>query len=134
MPGPAIRFLLEYKGDRVSLISRQALSMLLPPSDPIDGFNGLAGFWYELRDSRGRPIYRRVIRNPIQYHVELHEESHEDSSEILRQRLVETPKGVFTLVVPDLPQAMTLALCSSPFTKAYGPATEIATFPVHSVA
>ena len=100
--------------------------MLLPPSDPLDGFAGQAGFWYELRDASGKPIYRRIVRNPIQVHIEIHEA---DSPSPTR-RMVDAPQGVFTALVPDLAQAEMLVLCSSPFTKAYGPAEDLASFPV----
>lgn len=125
-PQPALRFLFDYEGTQVHLVSRQTLSMVLPPSDPLEGIEGQAGFWYELRDATGTPIYRRIVRNPIQVHIEVHEA---DSPSPTR-RMVDVPHGVFTALVPDLPQAAVIALCSSPFTKAYGPVEAIATFAV----
>lgn len=125
-PQPAIRYLFDYEGTEVHLLSRQSLVMLVPPSDPIDGLEGQAGFWYELRDSAGKALYRRIVRNPIQVHIEVHEE---DSASPTR-RMVDAPQGVFSALVPDLPQAVQIALCSSPFTKAYGPVADIATFAV----
>ena len=125
-PQPALRFLFDYDGTQVRLISRQPLSMLLPPSDPLEGLEGQAGFWYELRDMAGKPLYRRIVRNPIQVHIEVHEA---DSPSPTR-RMVDAPQGVFTALVPDLPQAAVIALCSSPFTKAYGPVADLATFGV----
>lgn len=129
-PLPAVRFLFKYDQSKVSLVSQQPLMMLVPPSDPLQGFEGLAGFWYELRDNTGRAIYRRVVHNPIQHHVEVHEEGAASP----RRRLVDIPSGVFTIVVPDLPEAQTLALCSSPFSKSYGPVADLATFLLHASA
>lgn len=128
VPQPAIRFLFDYEGTEVRLLSRQSMSMLLPPSDPLEGLEGFAGFWYELRDAKGKPLYRRIVRNPIQHLLEVHEEGAASP----RTRLVDLPQGVFTVLVPDLPDAQTLALCSSPFTKAYGPVADLATFPAHA--
>jgi hypothetical protein len=123
---PALRFLFEYQGTDVRLISKQQLRMLVPPSDPIEGYEGQSGFWFELRDNAGSTLYRRIVRNPIQHHVEVHSQPDEPMS----RRVLENPKGVFTVLVPDLPQADRLALVSSPFTKAYGPARELASFPL----
>ncbi len=125
-PAPALRFLFDYEGTEVRLISRQSLVMVLPPTDPLEGLEGQAGFWYELRDSASRPLYRRIVRNPIQVHIEVHEA---DSGSPTR-RMVNAPQGVFTALVPDLAQAEVIALCSSPLTKAYGPVQAIATFAV----
>jgi len=100
--------------------------MVLPPTDPLEGLEGQAGFWYELRDAAGSPLYRRIVRNPIQVHIEVHEADTPSPT----RRMVDAPQGVFTALVPDLPEAEVIALCSSPFTKAYGPVQPIATFAV----
>ena len=125
-PKAALRFLFDYEGTEVRLLSRQSVLMVLPPTDALEGLEGQAGFWYELRDATGTPLYRRIVRNPIQVHIEVHEA---DSTSPTR-RLVEAPQGVFSALVPDLPQAEVIALCSSPLTKAYGPVQAIATFGV----
>jgi hypothetical protein len=127
-PRPALRFLFDYEGTEIRLLSRQSVLMVLPPTDPLQGLEGQAGFWYELRDATGTPLYRRIVRNPIQVHVEVHQA---DSASPTR-RLVDAPQGVFTALVPDLPRAEVIALCSSPFTKDYGPVQAIATFGVRS--
>lgn len=127
-PQPVVRFTFDYEGTAVRLLGRQTLNMIIPPSDSLEDIAGQAGFWYELRDASGRPIYRRIVRNPIQVHIEVHTE---DAATPTR-RIVDAPQGVFTVLVPDLSAAETLALCSSPFTKAYGPVEDLATFPMKS--
>jgi hypothetical protein len=123
-PQGAIRLTFAYEGTEVRLLSRQTFTMVLPPTDPLDGLEGQSGFWYELRDAGGRPLYRRIVRNPIQHHIEVHEAE----SDFPSRRMVEAPQGVFTALVPDLAEAQTLVLCSSPFTSVYGPVADLAKF------
>jgi hypothetical protein len=127
-PTKAIRFLLDYEATTVRLLARQPVDMMVPPSDPLEGYQGQTGFWFEVRDTRGRPLYRRIVHNPIAHHVEVH--GADDQG--IHREVIDQPQGVFTIVAPDLPDGTTLVLVSSPFTKAYGPATDLASFPFHS--
>lgn len=109
-PAPrALRLLLEYEGDRITLRERQAVETATPPSDPIRGFEGQSGFWYELHDAKGALLYRRVASNPIQFEVESH-----DPETGFRRHAVEKPRGVVSVLLPDLPEATRLVIVSSP--------------------
>jgi hypothetical protein len=61
----ALRLTFAYSGDSIRLVASRAVNMRVPPSDPVDGYQGQAGFWVELRDSTGTTIYRRIMHDPI---------------------------------------------------------------------
>jgi hypothetical protein len=127
--GQALRLTFTYQGTSVQLASKQSVDMMAPPSDPISDFTGQAGFWYELRDSSSNPLYRRVMQNPIQFDMEAPADDPNNDSGLQRVA-VQNPSGMFTLVVPRLDQAQTLALVSSPLDpeSLADQATDLATF------
>lgn len=109
-PNRSVRLTFSYEGSDVRLVSRQSIEMLSPPSDAIQVQEGQAGFWYELRDAEGRTLYRRVIQNPIKFAFEVRS----DPERPLAWQKVSEPRGYFTLLMPELEQAKTLVLFSSP--------------------
>ncbi|HKH47977.1 MAG TPA: hypothetical protein VKM72_25240 [Thermoanaerobaculia bacterium] len=126
----ALRLTFSYTGSNVKLVSRQSLTMLAPLSDSLATFAGRSGFWYELRNAKGVAIYRRVQENPIQFTPEA---AAADRVSLRRFR-VTNPRGIFVLLMPDLAEAQTLALVSSPLgTGDAGPATDIALFNLRPV-
>jgi hypothetical protein len=127
--GRALRFTFSYQGGSVELLGQQNLDAVPPPSDALEDFGGQSGFWYELRDAAAQPLYRRVIENPVQFHLEGPPDDSESTSDLQRVP-VESPQGMFTLMVPDLAEARTLALVSSPLDSATlaEPARDLAVF------
>ncbi len=128
-PRRALRLIFAYEGFNVRLLSSQRLEMTTPPSDPFPGEEGpreQTGFWFELDDANGRPLYRRVLDNPIKFSVSL---LSDDPEHRFTNQMIQDPRGDFMLIVPDLDQAATLALFSSPEREGYPePAKEIARF------
>lgn len=125
----ALRLTFSYQGRSVELLGQQNLDAMPPPSDALDDFAGQAGFWYELRDASAQPVYRRIIENPVQFSLEGPPDDSETASDLQRVT-VESPQGTFTLMVPDLEGARTLALVSSPLdpNEMAEPATDLAVF------
>ena len=125
----ALRLTFAYDGSDLWLESEVRLDMPAPVSDPLE-HEAEAGFWSELRDSDNTPLYRQVIQNPIRYDAEVY--SDESDPPIQRQPL-DNVSGSFDLVVPDLAEAQTIALFSSPpGPEALGePATELGVFELH---
>jgi hypothetical protein len=125
----ALRLTFSYEGNTVQLLTQQNLDTLVPPSDSLDDFTGQAGFWYELRDAAAQPVYRRIMENPIQFSLEGPPDDPENMSDLHRVQ-VDNPLGVFTLLVPNLAEAQTLALVSSPLDSETlaEPATDLAVF------
>lgn len=105
----AVRFTIGYDGPTLRVLDRSTVEMATPPSDPVRGYEGQSGFWYELHDAKGGILYRRIVANPIQFDVEVH-----DLETGSRRVPVAKPRGVFVVLVPDLPDADSLVLVSSP--------------------
>jgi hypothetical protein len=108
-PQRALRLIFEYEGDEVRLVSQQRVAMLVPPADSVDSQEEETGFWFEVRDGDDRPIYRRSTRNPLRTHLEVFPPKDESFTHVEMPE----PRGVFTLLVPDLEGAQTLALVGS---------------------
>src|SRR5262245_9164032 len=123
-PGRALRLVLEYEGRNFTVAQRHEVTMAVPPSDPIQGYEGQSGFWYELRDANGKVLYRRVIGKPLGAGVEVH-----DPETGSRWYDVKESSGVIVALVPDLPNAESLVLVSSPLDpqKSAAPAEPVAT-------
>jgi hypothetical protein len=126
-PAKAVRMIFAFDGEHVHLVSQQAVEMVLPPSDPVQGVEGHKGFWYELRDAQDRPLYRRVMHNPMQEDVEVFSD---DPKQSVARQTVPNRKGVFVVVVPDTEEGHVVTLSSSPrrVQRAHQPAREIARF------
>ena len=86
------------------------LDVTAPPSDPIDGYMGQAGFWVELQDGNGAVIYRRILNDTLR--------SVEGPRDDQERRIVsvDPPKrGVrIRVLVPQLPNARRVVLMRSP--------------------
>jgi hypothetical protein len=128
-PNQTLRLTFSYQGNQVQLISRQSVEMISPPSDPVVGEEGQTGFWYELRDSQDRILYRRAINNPIEFEVEVR--TGDPERPLARERVTD-PQGIFVLLMPDLAEARTLVIFSSPLEPeaaiAIAPARELTRF------
>jgi hypothetical protein len=106
----AIRLTFSYVGSRIELISAQQLTKLVPPSDPIQQAFERSGFRFELRGRDEEPLYRQVIGYPIQIDHEVFPE--DPTGEIIREP-VKDPKGVFSIVIPEISEARTVSLVGS---------------------
>ena len=123
----SLRLTFSYEGSDVRLVSRQSVEMVPPPSDHLRTLEGQTGFWYELRDAEGRTLYRRITETPVKFAAEVRSD---DPRRPLTWEKVSRPQGHFVLLMPDLDQARTLVLFSSPLEPeaAAKPAKEIARF------
>jgi hypothetical protein len=66
----AIRLTYAYHGDDIQFMSWQRVGMVVPLSDPVQGYEGQQGCRCELHDAQGRTIFRRLLPNPIRWDVE----------------------------------------------------------------
>lgn len=125
----SIRFTFSYRGANIKLESRQTIKMISPPSDPLKVSDRRSGFWYELRDKENRMLYRRIIQNPVKYAVEVRSDK-KDTPLVWEE--VKDPAGLFVLLAPELQEAVSIVLVSSPFepARANEEAIEITRFPV----
>ena len=119
----AIRLKFAYEGEEVRMVSRQPLQKRTAPSDPVDAREkrNQSGFWIELQGARNRTLYRRIMSSPIETSVEVPTGNPEQP---FIRHPVERPQGVFFLIVPDLDEAESVAIYSSPPESATGGVTE----------
>jgi hypothetical protein len=104
----AIRLTFSYKGTDIKLISQDKIEKILPPSSNI---SNRSGSWYEVADDKQNLLYQRIISNPLQTDIEVF--SNESKESIMRQKISQI-EGVFSILIPDLPEAKTFSLFSSP--------------------
>jgi hypothetical protein len=125
-PG-ALRLTFTYRGSEIRLTSAARVDMVTLPSDGLRTIEARSGFWYEMLDEHGTPIYRRVIENPVRMSAEVRSD---DPDRPLTREAIANPEGLFVLQVPDLKAARILAFYSSPLdpSKALEPARMIAQF------
>ena len=65
------RLTIQFEDGEFFLVNRQALRKVLSPSDHFpEGEGPVSGFWYELPNSEGEVLYRRIIDNPLVTHFE----------------------------------------------------------------
>ena len=126
----ALRLTLEYKDHQFRVLERHFLNKRTQPSDTIldkEKDKPQSGFWIELRDANERAVYRQVLHNPVPVSVEIHSA---DKHNPIRREINPNPECVFGLLIPDLPNAETLVIVSSPL-KAdamFEPASDLARF------
>jgi len=113
----ALRLTFTYDGDSVQLAAGRAVEMTVPPSDPVDGYQGQAGFWVELRDPAGATIFRRVLHDPMSVYQEVHAPPGAPATRTPRRDM----SGVFEVVLPVPPPGSRVVLFRTP----QPPATEI---------
>jgi hypothetical protein len=109
-PPTALRLTFAYSDDSIRLVSSRAVDMRVPPSDPVDGYQGQAGFWAELRDSTGRTIYRRIMHDPLpSYH-----EVHSPGGAAPTHTSVRNREGTFEVVLPAPPPGSRIVFFGTP--------------------
>lgn len=112
----AVRLTISYQGDRLELVSRQGVAMQAPPSDPVESFAQRAGFWVDLKDDQDQTLYRRVMHDPIRQDVEVF--SPPGTGRTVHRTPVAEPKGVFSVVLPEIEAAQAVSLIGSPLRSA----------------
>jgi len=106
----ALRLTFSFDGDDVDLTGVRRIEMLPPPSDPLQGYQGRAGFWLEVRDPRDAAIYRRILHNPTSAYREVHAHPGSVSTHVTARDRT----GAFDVVVPPAPPGSSVALFASP--------------------
>ena len=127
----ATRLTFSYKGDKIKLLTTQTLRMKPLISPNLKNKKAISGFWYELRDIKGRTLFKHIEYNPIQYEVEVRSD---DANRPFTRIKVKNPSGIFTLLIPYFREATEVALFSSPPETMGEPAREIGRFPMHKIS
>lgn len=128
----SLRLTFAYLGSDIRLESVKSIAMIAPPSDDPKRSKDESGFWYEVRDRDNRTLYRRITENPIKFAVEIRSD---DTDAPFKWEEIKEPAGSFTLLVPDISNAQSIVLFSSPFDlkKRRETAQEIARFDLGNV-
>ncbi len=105
-----VRLRFEYESTNVRLVFARKVEMITPPPAETAIGDSHSGSWFELRDGNGKVLYQRAMHNPIR--VE-HEIFSEDSKPAIQRVPAEKTKGVFEVLVPDLPEGATVRVMSS---------------------
>jgi hypothetical protein len=107
----AIRLTFSYEDRTITIQSRQHLRMKAPPTDQIDEYENHSGAWVELRDDKQRVLYRKVLHSLVPSEIEA---PSGDPTRTFTRVPARSGKGVFSIVVPDLPQTARVLLYDSP--------------------
>jgi hypothetical protein len=146
--GRALRLTFSYEGAKISLIDQQVVDRPTQPSAPLlqeqrpraagkepEGAEpdrrprGQSGFWVELHGRRGGALYRLVMSNPIAFRAEVPGEGGGFTNVT-----IENPRGQFFVLVPNLAEAESVVIFSSPLgpDARPGPAEPVARFPLRA--
>jgi hypothetical protein len=102
----AIRLTFAVSDGQVTLVSRQPVEMTLPASpSPPSSAREIAphpDFFAEVRDANDRALHRAAMPNPLEPHREAFSD---DPDHSIHRVPVSQPQSVFTLVVPNHPEA-----------------------------
>lgn len=113
-PRRTLRLTFQVAGEDVRLLSYERVDMLCPPSigeQPQAGKHG--GFWIELRTTRGRVLFHRVLPSPLADSVEVHSPDGK-----IERIFGPSTQSVFEVLLPDDPDAKSIALVGEPLGRA----------------
>jgi hypothetical protein len=129
-PRPVRRLTFEYDGDQIKLVSDQTVMMIVPSAKPpAAAAPGHAALSLLLRDEANRPLAAVTHESPLTYDTEVFAPPDEGT---LQRVPVDRPKGAFTILVPDHPEARKIELIGRPLRPdAHGqPPQSLGTFPL----
>jgi hypothetical protein len=104
----SIRLTCKYEGEKVIIQKQERVEMLSPASDDDINFDNVVGFWLELRDNKGKPLYRQVMQDPFRSDIEIFGDPKSEEETISRSP-VKNVKGHLVVTVPALPTANSIA-------------------------
>ena len=111
VPGMALRLTFRISGSNMEPLDRQRLAMAVLPSSSLETDTPQSGFWFELQDAQRQPLYRWILKNPLLNFLEVRSENPEEP--LSYQEAARPSEGVFSVVVPDLPDGDFVAFMAS---------------------
>lgn len=111
-PQAAIRLTFRYDGNEVRLLGLTRIQKAVPPAQSAE--RDRLGSWTEVRDTNGRTLDRRSVTDPVRNDAEVFPET---LGGPITRVAVDRPSGLFTVLVPDLEGAESLALMRSAATE-----------------
>jgi len=107
---PALRVTFRVDGEQIEMIDQERVAMVVLPSEDLEQAAPRSGFWHELQDGDGNPLYRRMMGDPLPRQVEVPTGNPEQP---LAWQGVERLSGVFSVVVPDVPEGRSVVFLAS---------------------
>lgn len=107
----ALRITFSYGPDGIRLVSRQAVTMQVPPSDDVADAAPVSGPAAELRTADDQTTFRRHLAGAIPHDSEVFDP---DAERGMHRAPVAPDRGVFAVLVPDDARAQDLVLLSAP--------------------
>jgi hypothetical protein len=123
----ALRLMFDYEGRKVNLRSAQPVTMRVPASDRTDEYEKQSGTWIEVRDTRDRVLYRKLLHDPLQTSLEV---PSGDPVRTFTRVVAPEARGAFSVVIPELAEAAMLVLWASPRDQPARPAEIVGQFPL----
>jgi hypothetical protein len=99
-PRRAIRFIFEYEGERLRLVTQQTVDMVVPLAAPAGA--DAPGYYLDARDSQERTLARVAAHGAFTRSAEVFPERHDDP---ITRIDVERQRGAFTVTLPEVEQA-----------------------------
>lgn len=101
-----LRLTFKVTGGEVRLVSYQRVEMICPPSvGELPEAGRHSGFWMELRDSKDRVLFHRRLHTPFRDSVAIHSPDGK-----IRREFGAIPESVFEVLMPDVDDAVSIAL------------------------
>ena len=99
-PRRAIRFIFEYEGEQLRLVTQQTVEMVVP--DTVSTSADTPGYYLDARDSGNRTLARVAAPGAFSRSTEVFPERHEEP---IARIDVQRQRGAFTVTLPVLDQA-----------------------------
>jgi len=114
-PGESIRLTIEYQGAELRLVAQRRVAMLAPAPARRAVSADERGYWVEVQDDGGEPLYRQTLHQPLSEDLEVVADDGVSLARLPRENVA----GRFSVVVPDLPAGQAVSFV--------GPADSFAT-------
>jgi len=116
MSEQALRLMFSFDGEHIHLEKHAILEMKAPPPDwdltygRPRSVRPLTGFWIELRDAAGTPVYRRYLSDPLHQYPEA-----PNGEGGWTRSFVDRKAGIFSVLVPVMREARLVTIIGPPF-------------------